>query len=296
MWWRPLLPRRPVGAAAGALTRQVRRAMSGAGRCPLATRFDDKVAWITGGGSGIGAALAMELAGRGAAVAVSGRRQDRLDAVVARIEAAGGVGLAIRCDVTDEAGLQAAAGRVADELGGIDICVANAGFGIAGRFETLTGDDWRRQLEVNVVGAAQTAAAALPYLVARKGRLVFMGSVIIFAPMPGNAAYAASKGAIAALGQTLYAELARDGVSCTTIHPGFVASEIGQVDNDGVFHSDARDKRPGWLIVPTDKAARAIADAIHARRRERVITGHGLFIAFLGRHAPDLVSAILRRS
>jgi len=262
----------------------------------MARRFDDKVAWITGGGSGIGAALAQELAGRGATVAISGRRRERLDEVVARIEAAGGHALAVPCDVTDEAGVQAAAARIGQELGGIDVCVANAGFGVGGRFEKLSGEDWRRQLDVNIVGVVQTASAALPFLKQRKGRLALIGSAIIYALPPGNAAYSASKAAVHAIGQTLYAELAKDGVSCTTIHPGFVASEIGQVDNDGVFHVERKDPRPASLIVATDVAARAMANGIHARQRECVVTGHGKALAVLGRHMPGLVAAILRRS
>lgn len=262
----------------------------------MARRFDGQVAWVTGGGSGIGAALALELARLGATVAVSGRREDRLREVVARIEAQGGQALAVACDVTDEASVQAAVDRIAAHAGHLDLVVANAGMSVGGKVESLSARDWRRQLDVNVVGVALTARAAIPLLKASRGRLAVIGSVIQYAPVPGNAAYAASKAAVHALGHAMYGELKRHGVTCTTVHPGFVASEIGQVDNDGVYHPDRPDKRPASLIVPTDQAARAIARGIHARRREVVVTGHGKLIAFIGRHFPGFTTWVLSRS
>lgn len=261
----------------------------------MARRFDDKICWITGGGSGIGAALALELAARGGSVAVSGRRQDRLEAVVARIEAAGGRGLAVPCDVTDEASIEAAVARVVEELGRLDVVVANAGLSVSGRVVDVTAAEWRRQLDVNVIGAAMTARHAIPHLIETQGRLAIIGSVILYAPVGGNAPYAASKAAAHALGHALRAELKRKGVSCTTVNPGFIASDIARVDNQGVLHADKEDPRPARLIVPADVGARAIADGIHARRREAVITAHGKLIAFLGRHFPGFVTWVLSR-
>ncbi len=261
----------------------------------MARRFDDKVAWITGGGSGIGAALARELASRGATVVVSGRREDRLAEVVASIESAGGRAVAMACDVAAEDQVQATVGRIVAELGGLDLAVANAGWGLVGSVESLSAADWRRQLDVNVIGAAVTARHAIPALRATKGRLALVGSVIVYACPPGNAPYSASKAAVDALGRTLSAELAPDGISCTTFHPGFIESEIAQVDNQGVFRPDREDRRPAKLMWPADKAARAMADALHARRREAVITGHGKVVAFLGRHFPGLVALAVRR-
>ncbi len=261
----------------------------------MARRFDDKVVWITGGGSGIGAALARELASRGAAVAVSGRRVDRLEAVVAELNATGARALAVPCDVTQDDQVAAAVARVVEGLGKLDVVVANAGYGVVGKVEGSSDEDWRRQLDVNVLGVVRTARHAIPALRQTQGRLALLGSVIVYAGVPGNAAYTASKAAVNAIGATLSAELARDGITCTTINSGFVESEIGQVDNRGVYHADRKDPRPAALLWPTDKAARAMADAIWRRKREAVITGHGRVIAFFGRHFPGLVALALRR-
>ncbi len=255
----------------------------------MAKRFDGKVAWVTGGGSGIGKALALGLAKEGAAVAVSGRREDRLQEVVEEIAAKGGKALAVRCDVTDEASVAEAVQKVVRQLGGLDVAVANAGFAVAGRIEKLSAADWRRQLDVNVIGVAMTARYALPHLRERKGRLVLIGSVASMLVSPGMGAYSASKYAVRAIGQALAAELHGSGVSCTTIHPGYIESEIAQVDNQGRFDADKEDRRPKNLMWPADRAARVMVDAIAKRKREYTFTGHGKLGAFAGQHMPGLV-------
>ena len=109
----------------------------------MAKRFDNKVVWITGGGSGIGRALASAFAKEGAIVAVSGRREERLREVVEELEAKGAKGLAVRCDVTDEASVAEAVRKVVRTLGGLDVAIANAGFAVAGRIEKLSAADWQ---------------------------------------------------------------------------------------------------------------------------------------------------------
>jgi NAD(P)-dependent dehydrogenase (short-subunit alcohol dehydrogenase family) len=255
----------------------------------MAKRFDGQVVWITGGGSGIGAALAKEMARRGAAVAVSGRRVDRLAQVVAAVEAAGGKALAVACDVTDEASLAAAVESIVAKLGRLDVAVANAGMGVMGKVETLTAEEWNRQLSINVTGAALTAKHALPSLRAARGRLVLVGSVAGFLVGPKAGAYSASKYAVRALGETLAIELHGSGVSCTTVHPGFVASEIAQVGNDGVFDASANDPRPKRLMLSAERAAVLIANAVYKRRYTYAFPFYGKLGVFFGSHMPWLL-------
>lgn len=262
----------------------------------MAKRFDQQVVWITGGGSGIGLALAIEFAREGAAVAVSGRREDRLADAVHAIQAAGGVGHPVRCDVTDEASVAEAAQRIVRDLGGLDVAVANAGFAVEGRIEKLSAADWRRQLDTNVIGAAMVARYSIPHLRERKGRIAVVGSIASMLAIPGLGAYTASKYAVRAIGQTLSAELHGSGVSCTTLHPGYIESEIAQVDNQGRFNPDLEDKRPKRFMWPADRAARVMVDAIAKRKRELTFTGHGKVGAFAGRHLPGLVHFGMTRS
>lgn len=255
----------------------------------MAGKFEGKVGWVTGGGSGIGKAIALELANEGAAVAVSGRRAERLEEVVAEIGAAGGRAMAVPLDVTDDGACLAAADVIVKELGSLDVAVANAGFGVTGKLTEMELADFKRQFDVNVFGLMATVQAAVPHLRDVDGRLGLLGSVMAMLTVPGNGAYAASKYAVRAIGQTLAAELHGTGMSCTLLHPGFVESEIAQVDNQGRHHPGAKDKRPAKLMWPADKAAKSCVKALYKRKREHVFTGHGKVSAFLGRHAPGLV-------
>ncbi len=258
-------------------------------------RFEDQVVWITGGGSGIGRALALQFHREGAAVAVSGRRAGRLDEVVAEIEAGGGRGLAVICDVTREDDVAAAVRRVVDELGRLDVAVANAGFSVVGKVEELSVDDWRRQFDTNVFGLVATARHAIPALRETRGRLVLVGSVAAFVSMAKLGPYNASKYAVRAVGDTLVLELQGSGVSVTTVHPAFVESEIAQVDNEGRHDAARPDRRPRKLMWTAAAAAAAIVRAVHRRRREVVLSAYGKLAAGLARHAPGLLPRVLGR-
>lgn len=259
-------------------------------------RFKGAVVWITGASAGIGRELTRKFAGEGADVAVSGRRVDRLQAVAAEVERQGRQALVVPCDVRQEAEMRQAVAKIVEHFGRLDVAVANAGFGVGGRIENLTADDWHRQLDTNVIGVAMTARYALPELRKTKGRFVLVGSVSGLIAMPGNGAYCASKYAVRAIGQTLSMECRGTGVSVIMIHPGFVASEIAQVDNQGRFDPNRRDPRPARLMWPTDRAAEVMVNAIYRRKREYVFTSHGKVGAFLGQHLPSVAYLAMSRA
>ncbi len=165
--------------------------------------MSQEVVWITGGGTGIGRALALEYARRGACVAISGRRLEKLEEAAAALDAAGGQGLAVRCDVTDEEATRAAVAAIVARWGRLDVAIANAGFGVSGPVLSLSAERWRRQLEINVVGAANTLAAAAPEVQKTRGRLAVVGSVSGFIAVPANGAYTASKFAVRGMVLTL---------------------------------------------------------------------------------------------
>ena len=256
-------------------------------------RFADRVIWITGGGSGLGSAMALAFVREGGTVALSGRRVDRLEAVAAELEAAGGRALVVPCDVTVPEQVQAAVDAVVAQLGRLDVAVANAGFAVGGPFMSLSAADWQRQMAVNVVGLTTTARCAIPELQKTGGQVVLIGSVAAYIGLPGSSAYGSSKAAVRYIGAALSAELAGSGVCCTTIHPGFVESEIAQVDNQGRFSAEREDRRPQQLMWGAERAARVMVGAVYRRRREFVFTGHGHFAAFMGQRLPRLAHWIV---
>jgi NADP-dependent 3-hydroxy acid dehydrogenase YdfG len=257
-------------------------------------KLAEKVVFVTGASSGIGAALAREAAAQGAAVVLAARRLERIAGIAGELEAAGGKALAVRCDVTAEGDLDAAVAQAMARFGRLDVVVANAGFGVGGQLARLSVDDYRRQFETNVFGLIRTVHATLAPLAASGGALGLVGSANGYLSIPRVSAYCASKHAVRSLAVCLRHELAPRGISVTHLVPGFVQSEIRQVDNQGEFRADAPDPVPRWLQMPAPTAARKMLRALVARRSECVITLHGKAGVFLARHTPWLVSAALR--
>ena len=257
--------------------------------------FSGRVALITGASSGIGEALAREFARLGAALVLAARRTDRLERLVAELTAGGARALAVRCDVTVDGDPERAAATARESFGRLDVVVANAGFSVVGPVERLTLDDYRRQFETNVFGVLRTVHATLADVRRAGGSIAVIGSVNGHIATPGSSPYAMSKFAVRALAEALGHELAASGVSVTLVSPGFVASEIRRVDNEGVLREATPDPIPKFLIMSTARAARQIVRAIARRRREVVVTGHGKAVVFLHRHAPWLTSAVIRR-
>jgi NAD(P)-dependent dehydrogenase (short-subunit alcohol dehydrogenase family) len=207
-------------------------------------RYDlnGKVALVTGGARGIGFETARQLHLRGASVAVLD-----LDAEEAR-EAAERIGpraFGVHADVTDEGGTLAAVAAVVDRFGGLDIAVANAGIAppTVTTARTMPGEEWKRVVDVNLIGAWHTARAALPQVSERGGQIVFIGSIYSFANGLLASPYAVSKAGVEALGRALRAELAPLGASASVVY-------FGWVDTDLVRESlDRRDEGRGARIL-----------------------------------------------
>lgn len=260
------------------------------------TNTKDKVVWITGASSGIGKAMAFEWVRLGYKVAISSRRKELLDKIAEEIKHLGGEAFVIPCDILEETAIKNAVHEIIKTWGRLDVVVANAGFGVFGSISRLTAKDWSRQFQGNVIGLALTVKYALPYLKKNNGRIGLVGSVSAYIPNPNLGAYGASKAAVHSIGQTLQIELKGTGVSCTTLHPGFVVSEIARIDNDGFWHPDLPDLRPSSLIWPTDKAAKVMVKAILKRKRIYVFTIHGKIIVLLQRWFPGLMRLIISKS
>ena len=135
----------------------------------MAGRFQGSSVFITGASSGIGEALARAFALEGARLALAARRLERLESVRQELMPAAAEVLAVPCDVTSRPSLDAAVAQTAEAFGGIDVAVANAGFGVTGFFQDLSTADFRRQFETNVFGLLDTVYAVLPHVRASKG-------------------------------------------------------------------------------------------------------------------------------
>ncbi len=182
---------------------------------------------VTGGGRGIGAAVARLLAGEGAAVAVSARSLDEIEAVAAEIREAGGEAHALACDVASEVEVEALAEAAIDRLGNIDILVNNAGTAYSAPLVKTTLDDWNRLLTVNATGTFLCTRAFLPgMLEAGWGRVVNIASIAGRIGAPYIAAYVAAKHAVVGFTRAAASEVAARGVTVNAVCPGYVDTEM----------------------------------------------------------------------
>jgi NAD(P)-dependent dehydrogenase (short-subunit alcohol dehydrogenase family) len=186
-------------------------------------RMDGKYLVVTGGGSGIGAAIAQRFTREGGRVAVLDLDTDRAQGIAAGLEGA----VAVHCDVSDEQSVEAAVSAAATHLGRVD-CVANvAGYHEFGAFESFPLDGWNRMLAVHATGAFLVCRAALPHLrAAGGGSIVNFSSIAAVLGRPQSAAYCAAKAAVTALSRQLAVELAPDKIRVNALAPGRILTPM----------------------------------------------------------------------
>jgi NAD(P)-dependent dehydrogenase (short-subunit alcohol dehydrogenase family) len=221
------------------------------------------VALVTGGARGIGRAIASTLTRAGWSVAVTGRTE----ASLAEAVNAGDAALALPGDASARADVEAAVLRTVDELGPLDLVVANAGrFSAAGPIWESDPDDWWRDVEVNLRGPQLALWAGLGVMVPRgSGRIVVLGSGIGAAGMPFASAYSVSKAAVMRLVESVAGELDGTGVSAFVISPGMVATEMTQFPEAYLEHyPDWRDLA-ATTGVPPERAAELILELASGR-------------------------------
>jgi short-subunit dehydrogenase len=221
-----------------------------------------KSVFITGASSGIGLALAKEYAARGFDLALAARRLDVIEALQQDIAASHpdcNV-FVTALDVTRYEEVFAALGKAAQQLGKLDIIIANAGIGSSGRVGHGYFDDHRLIIETNVIGAMATCDAAIKLFKRQShGQLVIMSSVAAFRGLPANSAYSASKAAVATYAQSIRAEIYGSNLTVTTIYPGYIDTPINQ----------GAASRP--FLITAKKGAAIIANKIERKVQTAIV-------------------------
>ena len=211
-----------------------------------------KTALITGASSGLGRGLARWFADRGVRVWAAARREDALNALRDECLETGGQVVPLRMDVGNTNDTLSTLQRVDEEAGGLDLVVANAGVGPVTNAKRMVWDDVDRTIQINVTGAAATLCALLPRMVERnRGHLVGVSSLAAWRGLPKSAAYSASKAFVAVFLEGLRVDLQDTGVKVTSIHPGFVKTEMTE-----------KNKHPMPFLLETQEAVDLMARAI----------------------------------
>ncbi|MGW2747926.1 SDR family oxidoreductase [Streptomyces sp. NPDC001450] len=230
-----------------------------------------RTAVVTGAASGIGEAVARQLAAQGARVALFARRADRLETVAGKIRAEGGEALVVAADVTDDASVEAARDLVHEAYGPVDLVVNNAGVMLPNPVDDGRLDEWRRMLDTNVTGVLRVIRAFTADLVAaaaegRTADLVNVSSIGAHVTFPNYAVYGATKAAVTYLSQSLRTELGPRDVRVTNIEPGLTETEL----KVHVGNAELSGQLDGMLAAIGSLAATEVADVVaYATSRPR---------------------------
>jgi NAD(P)-dependent dehydrogenase (short-subunit alcohol dehydrogenase family) len=183
---------------------------------------------VAGASSGIGAATAVELAGRGFPVALGARRVDKCEEIVDQIRASDGEAVALYLDVTEPESVKGFVHRATELLGDIELLVAGAGDTYFGRLDQISTEIFESQVQIHLIGANRLATAVLPGMLERqRGDLVFVGSDVALRQRPHMGAYGAAKAALVVMVTTLQMELEGTGVRASIVHPGPTKTGMG---------------------------------------------------------------------
>ncbi len=235
-------------------------------------KFQDRVAVVTGAGSGIGQAVAIELARRGCHIAMMDISADGLEATANQVRGLGRRTLVQVLDVGDRGQMEAFAADVQKELGGAHIVVNNAGVNLTADFESGSIEDWEWVVQINLWGVIYGCKLFLPQLLQKdEAHIVNLSSIFGVVGVPNQSAYCATKFAVKGLTETIHQELKDTNVGVTCVHPGAIATNI--IGNGRI----SKDEAPGAkkLIAAGMKPARAaehIANAI-ASNQPRLLLG-----------------------
>jgi NAD(P)-dependent dehydrogenase (short-subunit alcohol dehydrogenase family) len=255
--------------------------------------YRDKVAIITGGASGIGAAVGRALAKRGAAVVLADINGDGAEKMAASIRQGGGRAQSSRLDVTDAAAVADLVKRTRDEHGRIDLMFNNAGVGLAAELRHTTLSHWNRILDIDLRGVIHGVHAVYPIMIEQgHGHIVNTASINGLAPLPLAGAYNAAKHGVVGLTMTLRAESAGLGVRASAVCPGFIDTPM--VDNNTYVELDkkAGQKALPFRLHPVEKCADAILKGVARNRGLIVVTPQAQLLWWLHRLSPGLFSWI----
>lgn len=238
-----------------------------------------KTVLITGAARGIGAESARRLAARGAKLSLVGLEPELLEQVANEC----GDAAWFETDVTDRESLQAAVDGTVERFGGIDVVMANAGIGAGGTVRTMDPNSWERVIEVNLLGVYRTVRACLPHIIERRGYVLPVASVAAAIHTPGMSAYAASKAAVEALGNSLRGEVAHLGVGVGVAYFSWIDTEMvrGADENPATKFMRSKLRGPAGKTYPVSEAGEAVAEGIERRARRIIVPRNFRTLLFL---------------
>lgn len=253
----------------------------------------DNVIIITGASSGIGFALASELAQRGAVLALGARNGQKLEEMVRDFSRRGVTSIAVPTDVSREDECRNLVQKTVEAFGRVDVLINNAGISMRALFEDLDLKVLHQLMDVNFWGTVYCTKYALPHLLQSRGSVVGIISIAGYIGLPGRTGYAASKFAIRGFLDTLRCENRKKGLHVLVAAPGFTSSNIRNLSLTADGTPQGTTPRDEGKMMTAEEAARRIVRAIEKRKRSLILTFlEGKFTVFLNKFCPSLVDRL----
>jgi len=255
-----------------------------------------KIAVVTGASSGIGRAIAIELAQCGAKVVLASRDEQRLNHVHSIIKVNGGESAVLKTDVADEVQCKELIRQTISLFGGLDILINNAGISMRANFLEVDLKVLKRLVDTNFWGSVYCTKYALPHIIESKGSVVAISSVTGVTPLPGRTGYVASKHALDGFMETIRVENLHTGIHVMVVHPGFTTSNIRNVALNKLGLPQAETPLDESKLMPAEEVARKVVYGIAKRKHTLNLTLQGKFAIWLYRHAPKIAERLIFNS
>ena len=255
--------------------------------------FQHKVAVVTGASSGIGRAIARELAERGAIVVLASRNESALSALMSELIRNGGTAMAFPTDVSDEEQCKSLIEGTVSAFGKIDILVNNAGISMRANFLDAGVDVLKKIMNTNFWGTVYCTKFALPYILKQKGSIVGISSICGITPLPGRTGYVASKHAMNGFLESLRLENCTDGLHVMLVHPGFTSSNIRNVALNNLGEAQIETPLEEEKLMPAERVAKEVVSGIIYKKKSITLTTEGRLITWIYRHMPHLADRLI---
>lgn len=253
----------------------------------------NKVAIITGGSSGIGKALAIEMGKQGAKVVITGRNEERLNEVGQALDQLNVPNLCLRLDVAREKDNEILVAETIKAFGQIDILVNNAGISMRALFEEIELEVFKKVMDINFYGTLYATKYCLPYILKSKGSIVGVSSINGYRGTPARTAYTASKYAMNGFFESLRTEVMHRGVHVLVACPGFTGTNIRNAALTANGSSQGESPRDEGKMMTAEEVAQGMIRAIKRRKRDIIFTTQGKLAVFLNKWMPGRMDKIV---
>lgn len=255
--------------------------------------FQKKVVIITGASSGIGRAIALKFADKGAVVVLASRNEKALNTLRAEISHNGGSAMVFQTDVRKEKQCKSLIETTIETYGKIDILINNAGISMRANFRDVQINVLKKVMDTNYWGTVYCTKYALPYILSEKGSVVGISSICGITPLPGRTGYAASKHAMDGFLGSLRLEHNSDHLHVMLVHPGFTTSNIRNVALNSMGVPQLETPLAEDKLMPAERVANEVALGIINRKKNLTLTNEGRLITWIYRHLPNLAERLI---